>query len=82
MAILLLRVEGVTIMPSPTQEDDGHPLQERRICLPFKQATLPLKVDGVTIMSFQLRRRMAHPHAEEDLPFLQFEKEGGDILWA
>ena len=80
MAILLLKVEGVTIMPSPTQEDDGHPLQERRICMCFKQATLPLKVDRVTTMPFQLSRRMAHPNAEEDLPFLQFEKEGGDIL--
>ena len=25
VAILLLKVEGVTIMPSPTKEDDGHP---------------------------------------------------------
>ena len=35
MATLLLKVEGLTIMPLPTKEDDGPPPMERRICISF-----------------------------------------------
>ena len=33
MANLLLKVEGVTIMPLPTKADDGPPPMELRICM-------------------------------------------------
>ena len=35
MATLLLKVEGVTIMPFPTKEDNGPLPMERRICMSF-----------------------------------------------